>query len=301
MARRDRNIEARYTFSELMDMLRGTSVSTPRKRQELRDITKDVNIPEILPSDSTSLLTSEPKELANRLTDIKPSSDIVTGKTDDMKTLMKPLISEPKQKTNLLTKKEEKQILENPVALQNYTKAGNFFARVGGFRQATPDQLSQATPEELNIYNTQRLAARNKGIGEMLLMLSDALGGRDVAMRAIERQKARQPKEEQLTAAQKNLRAYQEIEKTGTPEEIQIARAALIGIRQGKSKEQLRNEVVANLIKQVNPLTGEPYSKEDIEQQIKILDSFYGKTEEIEVEQDRPITFEIPGYTITEG
>jgi hypothetical protein len=301
MARRDRNIEARYTFSELMDMLRGTSVGTPRKRQELRDITKDVNVPEILPSDSTSLLTSEPKELANRLMDIKPSSDIVTGKTDDMKTLMKPLISEPKQKTNLLTKKEEKQILENPVALQNYTKAGNFFARVGGFKQATPEQLSQATPEELNIYNTQRLAARNKGIGEMLLMLSDALGGRDVAMRAIERQKARQPKEEQLTAAQKNLRAYQEIEKTGTPEEIQIARAALIGIRQGKSKEQLRNEVVANLIKQVNPLTGEPYSKEDIEQQIKILDSFYGKTEEIEVEVDKPITFEIPGYTITEG
>ena len=301
MARRDRNIEARYTFSELMDMLRGTSVGTPRKRQELRDITKDVNVPEILPSDSTSLLTSEPKELANRLMDIKPSSDIVTGKTDDMKTLMKPLISEPKQKTNLLTKKEEKQILENPVALQNYTKAGNFFARVGGFKQATPEQLSQATPEELNIYNTQRLAARNKGIGEMLLMLSDALGGRDVAMRAIERQKARQPKEEQLTAAQKNLRAYQEIEKTGTPEEIQIARAALIGIRQGKSKEQLRNEVVANLIKQVNPLTGEPYSKEDIEQQIKILDDFYGKTEEIEVEEDKPITFEIPGYTITEG
>lgn len=112
---------------------------------------------------------------------------------------------------------------------------------------------------------------------------------------------AYKPTKEDLTAAQKNLRAYQEIEKTGTPEEIQIARAALIGIRQGKSKEQLRNEVVANLIKQVNPLTGEPYSKEDIEQQIKILDSFYGKTEEIEVEQDKPITFSIPGYTITEG
>jgi len=110
-----------------------------------------------------------------------------------------------------------------------------------------------------------------------------------------------EPTKEDLTAAQKNLRAYQEIEKTGTPEEIQIARAALIGIRQGKTKEQLRNEVVANLIKQVNPLTGEPYSKEDIEQQIKILDSFYGKTEEMEVKQDKPITFEIPGYTITEG
>ena len=108
MARRDRNIEARYTFSELMDMLRGTSVSTPRKRQELRDITKDVNIPEILPPDSTSLLTSEPKELANRLMDIKPSSDIASGKTDDMKTLIKPLISEPKQKNKSAYKKRRK-------------------------------------------------------------------------------------------------------------------------------------------------------------------------------------------------
>lgn len=201
MARRDRNVEARYTFSELMDMLRGTSVNTPRKRQELRNITKDVNIPEILPSDSTSLLTSEPKELTNKLMDMKPSTDIVTGKTNNMKTLIKPSISEPKQKTNLLTKEEEKQIAKDPVALQNYTKAGNFFARVGGFRQATPEQISQATPEQLNIYNTQRLAARNKGIGEMLLMLSDALGGKDVAMRAIERQKAKQPTPVKATEA----------------------------------------------------------------------------------------------------
>ncbi len=129
----------------------------------------------------------------------------------------------------------------------------------------------------------------------------DLLKSLNVQTKAQTLMQAYEPTKEDLTAAQKNLRAYQEIEKTGTPEEIQIARAALIGIRQGKSKEQLRNEVVANLIKQVNPLTGEPYSKEDIEQQIKILDSFYGKTEEIEVEQDKPITFSIPGYTITEG
>ena len=129
----------------------------------------------------------------------------------------------------------------------------------------------------------------------------DLLKSLNVQTKAQTLMQAYEPTKEDLTAAQKNLRAYQEIEKTGTPEEIQIARAALIGIRQGKNKEQLRNEVVANLIKQVNPLTGEPYSKEDIEQQIKILDSFYGKTEEIEVEQDKPITFSIPGYTITEG
>jgi hypothetical protein len=134
----------------------------------------------------------------------------------------------------------------------------------------------------------------------MLLLLSDALGGRDIAGRAMERRIAERPEKEDLTAAQQNLKAFQEISKTGTPEEIQIARAALIGIRQGKSKEQLRNEVVANLIKQVNPLTGEPYSKEDIEQQIKILDSFYGSSNNSETVSDSPLSFEIPGYSIEE-
>jgi len=200
-----------------------------------------------------------------------------------------------------ITKQEEEKVLQDPVALRKYSKAGNMFARFGGFQEAPEELLTQATPEELNIYNKQKLQARNQGIGEMLLMLSDAFGGRDIAMRALERQKAKQPAKEDLTAAQQNLRAYQEIEKTGTPEEIAIAKAALIGIRQGKSREQLKNEVVANLVKQINPNTYEPYSKEDIEQQIKILDSFYRKTEEIKTEQDKPLSFEIPGYTITEG
>jgi len=113
--------------------------------------------------------------------------------------------------------------------------------------------------------------------------------------------KAYEPTKEDLTAAQKNLQAYQEIAKTGTPDEIAIAKAALIGIRQGKSKEQLKNEVVASLIKQTNPNTFESYTKEEIEQQIKILDEFYGKSEEIETDENKPLTFSVQGYTIEEG
>jgi hypothetical protein len=112
---------------------------------------------------------------------------------------------------------------------------------------------------------------------------------------------AYEPTKEDLTAAQKNLQAYQEIAKTGTPDEIAIAKAALIGIRQGKSKEQLKNEVVASLIKQTNPNTFESYTKEEIEQQIKILDEFYGKSEEIETDENKPLTFSLQGYTIEEG
>lgn len=213
--------------------------------------------------------------------------------------------SNQNQSGGLLSEKDEKEVEErlnkDIETKAKYTKAGDFFANLGGLNRVLSKnqqaELQQSSPED---YNKVRLAARNKGIGEMLLLLSDALGGRDIAGRAMERRIAERPEKEDLTAAQQNLKAFQEISKTGTPEEIQIARAALIGIRQGKSKEQLRNEVVANLIKQVNPLTGEPYSKEDIEQQIKILDSFYGSSNNSETVSDSPLSFEIPGYSIEE-
>jgi len=113
-----------------------------------------------------------------------------------------PLVTQPTLETQgLLTEKEQKEIAKDPVTLNKYTKAGDFFARVGGFNAPSPtqEQIEQATPEQLDYFNKQRLAARNKGIGEMLLMLSDALGGKDVAMRALERKQARQPKEKSVS------------------------------------------------------------------------------------------------------
>jgi len=280
------DIQAQYGLSDLLGLFRdyakGDIPDSPRQRQAMRNIAQQTRLPTTLPTASVGLLEAQPQQ--------------ITGPTQDMQPITQPLSTQPETINNLLTKKEEEEIAKDPVALRKFSKAGDLFASFGGFQEFSP-----TGPEGLDAYNKQKLAARNRGIGEMLLMLSDALGGRDIAMRALERQQARQPAKEDLTAAQQNLRAYQEIEKTGTPEEIAIAKAALIGIRQGKSREQLKNEVVANLVKQINPNTFEPYSKEDIEQQIKILDSFYGKTEEIETEQDKPLSFEIPGYTITEG
>ena len=113
-----------------------------------------------------------------------------------------PLVTQPTLETQgLLTEKEQKEIAKDPATLNKYTKAGDFFARAGGFRYPSPtqEQMQQLSPEQLDLFNKQRLAARNKGIGEMLLMLSDALGGKDVAMRALERQQARQPKEKSVS------------------------------------------------------------------------------------------------------
>jgi hypothetical protein len=171
----------------------------------------------------------------------------------------------------------EERINKDIETKTKYTKAGDFFANLGGLNRVLSKnqqaELQQSSPED---YNKVRLAARNKGIGEMLLLLSDALGGRDIAGRAMERRIAE------------------------TPDEIAIAQAALIGTRMGKSKEQLRNEVIASLAKQIDSSTGEPLSKEDIEQQIKILDIFYGSSNNSETDSDSPLSFEIPGYSIEE-
>ena len=66
----------------------------------------------------------------------------------------------------------------------------------------------EQTEALIKIQNQQRLAARNKGIGQMLFALSDALGGRDVVGRLLERQAAMQPEEEDLTARQKEYQEY---------------------------------------------------------------------------------------------
>ena len=75
-----------------------------------------------------------------------------------------------------------------------YSKFGNFLARGGGQPTPTPEELSTATPEELAFYDIQRKTARNKGLGEMLLLMGDAFQGRDISGRAAQRRASRQPK-----------------------------------------------------------------------------------------------------------
>ena len=146
--------------------------STPRQRARLRASGESINLP-------------------------KPTVPVIQ---EQEKVL--PLVTQPTLETQgLLTEKEQKEIAKDPITLSKYTKAGDFFARAGGFRYPSPtqEQMKQASPEQLDLFNKQRLAARNKGIGEMLLMLSDALGGKDVAMRALQRQQAQQPKEKSVS------------------------------------------------------------------------------------------------------
>lgn len=227
--RQQRNIPAQYSLSDILNMFRGRPTDTPRSRQKLEQIKTGLNIPPVAPMEKPSLLQAQPQELATGLMQMAPTTDITTGQTVNMETLMKPLLSEPNTQNNLLTKKEEEKIAKDPEALQKYTRAGNFFSRLGGFQTASPEQLAGASAEQLDVYNKQRLAARNKGIGEMLLMLSDALGGRDVAMRALERQKLKQParvkateaiKQEELAVLQKLKQLETELKEGETIEDL---------------------------------------------------------------------------------
>ena len=108
---------------------------------------------------------------------------------------------------NLITPdkaEETKKQIDNLIAaegtdLNKHTGLGNMLARLGGAQIATEEERAAATPELRELYNQQRLAARNKGIGQMLFALSDALGGRDVVGRFVDRQAAMQPEEETIS------------------------------------------------------------------------------------------------------
>lgn len=151
--------------------------------------------------DEDKIIPSTPRERAKRrsmgLPEIPTRIELAKEKEQDVL----PVIDQSKLDVNgLLTKEEEEKVAKDPVALQKYSKAGDFFARIGGFnmKTPTPEEIQKTSPEALDIFNQERLAARNKGIGEMLLLLSDALGGKDVAMRALERQQLRQPKQKSI-------------------------------------------------------------------------------------------------------
>ena len=106
-------------------------------------------------------------------------------------------------------------ILENaerPYADSSLQAIANNFAR---------EELDMEQTEALmKIQNQQRLAARNKGIGQMLFALSDALGGRDVVGRLLERRAAMQPEEKSASKIRDELIRKIQSEKKLTADEL---------------------------------------------------------------------------------
>lgn len=148
---------------------------------------------------------------------------------------------------------------------------------------------------------------RREGIGNLLFALSDAFAGRDIGTGFLTRQRFLQPEKEKLTAAQQNLQAFYKIynNPNATQEDKRFALSLIGGI--GKSKKQLKEDVTKSLVTAANPLTGLPYTKEEIEQQIKLFDEFYPNSNENKPNEPTPTEptptdiFKVGGYTIEGG
>jgi len=88
------------------------------------------------------------------------------------------------------------QVAPPPTSLfdkSQYSRFGNAMARGGGFGPMLNNSALQqqiTTPDQLEMYNQARKAARNKGLGQMMYALSDAFGGRDIGKGVLERQLA---------------------------------------------------------------------------------------------------------------
>lgn len=95
--------------------------------------------------------------------------------------------------------------VKKEIELQKQTKFGDAMARIGGGITLSEEQRKGLSSTAREKYNQERLSARNKGIAEMLFVLSDALAGRDVIGRSMERQKARLPEEKSASKIRDEL------------------------------------------------------------------------------------------------
>jgi len=167
------------------------------------------------------------------------------------------------------------------------------------------EELNMEQTEALmKIQNQQRLAARNKGIGQMLFALSDALGGRDVVGRLLERQAAMQPEEEDLTARQKEYQEYIKImNDPNISEEDKIRATEVYGrtpLERKKSKAKFINETRDAIIRN-DPYVTEEDLKEAEENASVAYKRIYGSEDNSITEPVPTEIFKVGGYTIQEG
>ena len=103
-------------------------------------------------------------------------------------------------------------------------------------------------------------------------------------------------KKEDKTAAMINLEAYNKIKETGKPEEIAIAERVLIGTRQNKPIDQMKKELIANLLKQTNAL-GDPLSEDEINNRLGLFDTLVGTQAPA---NNNTGSFQVGGYKVQE-
>jgi hypothetical protein len=150
----------------------------------------------------------------------------------------------------------------------------------------------------------------NQGLKEFASIINDAFFSKRGVQAGIEaRELARveaQPAALKPTAAQQNLETFYRIynDPNATEEDKRYALSLIGGI--GKSREQLREEVIQKLITATNPITGQPYTDKEINTQLKLFEETYSKPfnqsdESPRKESEPKEVYNIGGYTIQSG
>lgn len=147
-----------------------------------------------------------------------------------------------------------------------------------------------------NWENALNKIKKQGNINPTLLSLAEILdpvqGANLVAAGIPEKEKEKEDK----TAAMINLEAYNKIKETGKPEEIAIAERVLIGTRQNKPIDQMKKELIANLLKQKDSI-GDPLSEDEINNRLGLFDTLIGTQAPA---NNNTGSFQVGGYTVQE-
>jgi hypothetical protein len=106
-------------------------------------------------------------------------------------------------------------------------RAFNSMARLGGFDTKSEEELKLLTAPELTQYNKDRADARSKGIAEMLFILSDAFGGRDILGRSIGRRQIAQQEAEAERQRQQQIQTQETLKQYLNPQQYALYAAGV--------------------------------------------------------------------------
>lgn len=143
-----------------------------------------------------------------------------------------------------------------------YSRFGNAMARGGGFGPMLNNSALQqqiTTPDQLEMYNQARKAARNKGLGQMMYALSDAFGGRNIGAESQARQQQMIASEEAQRIRNQRIQTHAIIDQKLALNEISAADAILL-----KNNPSLLNDWFKSLLTPPDP---KPIS--DLENQLR--------------------------------
>ena len=124
----------------------------------------------------------------------------------------------------------------------DYSKAGSNMARLSGFDLKSEAELNAMNQAEVDKYSENRLAARNKGIGELLYMFSDALKGKDIQQGA----QARQQNRMLMQQDQERIARQQQLNNLIPTLDLPEGMRALLPALSSSGQEQLLTKVLTS-------------------------------------------------------